>query len=288
MPDQLLIELPTILAYLGAGLCLALGFVKARPDLRVAGMTLAGLALLGHALALWLTVRVSGGWDLNFIYTLSFSAWIVALVLLLTGLRRGLLEAGILVFPGAACCVALARMVPIEALVLSDPSVELELHVFSSLLAYCLLSLAALNAMVLAVQDVLLRHPSSIRQLEMLPPLNVLEKLMFRLVAAGLLVLTISLITGFVFVDDLMAQHLAHKTVLSIISWILFALLLLGRWRYGLRGRQAVFFTLTAMFVLVLGYFGSKLVLEILLDRSWSAPGAGVLDVLAAADGSAS
>lgn len=280
MSAQLLIELSTILAYLGAGLCLALGFVQARSALRLAGVVLAGLALIGHAIVLWLSIRVSAGWDLNFINTLSFSTWIVALVLLLTGLNRGLLEAGILVFPGAAIGVALARMLPVQALILNDPSVELELHVFSSLLAYCLLSLAALNAVVLAVQDILLRHPSSIRQLEMLPPLNVLEKLMFRLVAAGLLVLTISLITGFLFVDDLLAQHLAHKTVLSMISWVLFALLLLGRWRYGLRGRQAVFFTLTAMFVLVLGYFGSKLVLEILLDRTWSAPTEAASDLL--------
>jgi len=276
MRAQLLFEVPTILAYLGAGLCLGLGFLKARTELRRAGVVLAGLALAGHAVVLWSSIRVSGGWDVNVVNTLSLSAWIVALVLLLTGLRRGLLEAGVLVFPGAALCVAIAPWVPMKALVLTDPSVELELHVFSSLLAYCLLSLAALNALVLAVQDVLLRRPSSIRQLEMLPPLSVLEKLMFRLVAAGLLVLTISLTTGFLFVDNLLAQHLAHKTVLSMLSWVLFALLLLGRWRYGLRGRQAAWFTLTAMLALILGYFGSKLVLELLLDRSWSSPAVSV------------
>jgi len=282
MPVQLLFEVSTILAYLGAGLCLGLGFLQARARLRQAGIVLAGLALIGHAVVLFSTIRVSGGWNLHVVNTLSLSAWIVALVLLLTGLRRGLLEAGVLVFPGAALCVALAPWVPMRSLVLADPSVELELHVFSSLLAYCLLSLAALNAIVLTVQDALLRRPSAIRQLEMLPPLRVLEKLMFRLVAAGLAVLTVSLITGFLFVDNLLAQHLAHKTILSLISWVLFALLLLGRWRYGLRGRQAVFFTLIAMFVLVLSYFGSKLVLEILLDRSWSSPEASA-SILSAA-----
>jgi len=280
MPAFLLIELLTMLAYLCAGAGLAMGFVGARPGLRVLGVCLAALALVGHGYVLWSTVRVSGGWDVNFLNTLSFSAWTVALVLLISSIRHGLLEAGILVFPGAACCVAIAELVTIKPLVFSEPSLELELHVFSSLFAYCLLSLAALNAIVLAVQDSLLRRPRSIRQLEMLPPLNVLEKLMFRLVAAGLLVLSISLISGFLFVDDLMAQHLAHKTILSLISWLLFALLLLGRWRYGLRGRQAIYFTLIAMFVLVLGYFGSKLVLEILLDRSWSTPGDGSALVL--------
>jgi len=272
MSAYIFVEILTVLAYVSAGVVMALGFVKARANLRTAAVMLAVVATIGHGLTLWLTVKVSGGWDVNFLNTLSLSAWVVVLVLIITSFRTGLLEAGILVFPGAALCVALAEMVPITPLVLSEPSVKLELHVFSSLLAYCLLSLAALNAIVLAVQDSLLRHPRSIRQLEMLPPLNVLERLMFRLVAGGVLVLSVSLITGFLFVDDLLAQHLLHKTVLTAISWVLFALLLLGRWRYGLRGRQAIYFTLTAMFVLLLGYFGSKLVLEILLDRSWSLP----------------
>jgi len=270
------ITILTILTYLGAAALLAFGFVQARRNLRIRGIILSALAVVGHAAVLWTALRVSGGWDLNFFNTLSLSAWAIALVLVLTSMRPGLLEAGIVVFPGAALCVALSQALPIAPLILSDPSVEMELHVFSSLLAYCLLSIAAFNALLLAVQDFLLRRPQSIRQLEMLPPLNVLEKLLFRLVAAGWAVLTVSLVTGFLFVDDLMAQHLLHKTVLTLISWVLFGLLLIGRWRYGLRGRQAVYFTLIAMFVLVLGYFGSKLVLEILLDRSWSSPEVGL------------
>jgi ABC-type uncharacterized transport system permease subunit len=269
------ITILTTLVYLGAAALLTVGFVQARRNLRISGILLSALAVAGHAIVLWMALRVSTGWDMNFFNTLSLSAWAVALALVLSSMRPGLLEAGIVVFPGAALCLALGQTIPIAPLVLSDPSVEMELHVFSSLLAYCLLSIAAFNALLLAVQDFLLRRPRSIRQLEMLPPLNVLEKLLFRLVAAGWAVLTVSLVTGFLFVDDLLAQHLVHKTLLTLISWVLFGLLLVGRWWYGLRGRQAVFFTLIAMFVLALGYFGSKLVLEILLDRSWSSPEAG-------------
>ncbi|AKS42431.1 cytochrome C assembly family protein [Wenzhouxiangella marina] len=260
------------LAYLAAGLLLALGFVNARPRLRAVAVALAVLGGAAHALLLWQSLRVGGGLNLNMLDVLSLTAWMIVLVLLLSWLRHGPAETGIVVFPGAAVCLLLMALVPAEPLILAELTPALRLHVYSSLIAYSLLSIAALNALLLAVQDSLLRHPKRIRQLEMLPPLNSLETLLFRLVAAGWLVLTLSLITGFMFVDNLFAQHLVHKTALSVLSWLLFALLLAGRWWFGWRGRRAIRFTLAAMFVLVLAYFGSKLVLEVLLDRSWSQP----------------
>lgn len=260
----------TVLAYLASGLALALGFLKARPMLRLSGVLLALLAAVGHALVVWHAVNTPAGWDVNFINTLAVAAWMIVVVLLLSALRWRVLETGIVAFPGAAITVALLWLVDTKPLILSDLSPQLELHVFSSLLAYSLLSIAAIKAVVLAVQDYLLRHPRTIRQLEMLPPLSMLEAVMFSLIMAGWVVLTVSLLTGLMFVDNLLAQHLVHKTVLSIVSWLLFGLLLLGRWWYGWRGRRAIHWTLGAMFVLVLAYFGSKLVLEVMLDRSWS------------------
>jgi ABC-type uncharacterized transport system permease subunit len=83
------------------------------------------------------------------------------------------------------------------------------------------------------------------------------------------MLLTVSLLSGLVFVDDLFSQHLVHKTTLSIMAWLAFGLLLWGRWRYGWRGRSAVRLTLAGIVLLLLAYFGSKLVLEIILERSW-------------------
>lgn len=260
----------TVLAYLASGLALALGFLKARPMLRLSGVVLALLAAIGHALLVWHVVNTPAGWDVNFINTLAVAAWMIVVVLLLSALRWRVLETGIVAFPGAAITVALLWLVDTDPLILNDLSPQLELHVFSSLLAYSLLSIAAIKAVVLAVQDYLLRHPRTIRQLEMLPPLSMLEAVMFSLIMAGWVVLTVSLLTGLMFVDNLLAQHLVHKTVLSIVSWLLFGGLLFGRWWYGWRGRRAIHWTLGAMFVLALAYFGSKLVLEVMLDRSWS------------------
>jgi ABC-type uncharacterized transport system permease subunit len=95
-----------------------------------------------------------------------------------------------------------------------------------------------------------------------------MESLLFQIIGAGFILLSLSLLTGFLYLDDLFAQHLVHKTVLSICAWGLFAALLIGHWRYGWRGKTAVRWTLSAFALLLIGYFGSKLVLEIFLGRS--------------------
>jgi ABC-type uncharacterized transport system permease subunit len=87
-------------------------------------------------------------------------------------------------------------------------------------------------------------------------------------IAAGFVLLTLTLLSGVLFVDDLFAQHLVHKTVLSIAAWIVFGILLFGRWRWGWRGRRAVRLTLAGMAILLLAFFGSKFVLEVILHRT--------------------
>ena len=89
----------------------------------------------------------------------------------------------------------------------------------------------------------------------------------YGLIALGFVLLTATLLTGVLFVNDLLAQHLVHKTVLSVLSWLVFGGLLLGRWRYGWRGIRAVHWTLTAMALLLLAFFGSKFVYEMVLRR---------------------
>ena len=92
-----------------------------------------------------------------------------------------------------------------------------------------------------------------------------LETLLFRTITVGFVLLSLTLLTGLLFVQDFLAQRLLHKTVLSILSWIVFGALLIGRWRNGWRGTKAVHWTLTAMALLVLSFFGSKFVIELVL-----------------------
>jgi ABC-type uncharacterized transport system permease subunit len=266
----LLPALLTGLVYFAAGLVLALGYFHSRRSWRRLAIGLAVLAFIGHAVTLWQAMNTPAGFDVSFLNTVSLAAGMIVGVLLASSLNSAILETGIIAFPGAGLFVWTQSLFTVEPLILGDLEPVLAVHVFSSILAYGLLGIAAINAVLLAIQGRLLRHPRPWRQLEMLPPLTVLESLMFRLIAAGWLVLTLSLATGLLFIQNLLAQHLAHKTILSLASWVLFGLLLTGRWWRGWRGRRAVGWTLTAMLILALAYFGSKLVLEVLLDRSWS------------------
>jgi ABC-type uncharacterized transport system permease subunit len=128
---------------------------------------------------------------------------------------------------------------------------------------------AAVAALVLVFLDRRLRAHRLADLPSVLPPLDAVEKVMFRLIGAGFVLLTLALLTGFIFVTNLRTQHLEHKTILSCIAWVLFGVLLIGRIRYGWRGRAAVRWTLSGFGVLILAYFGSKFVLEYLLGRHW-------------------
>lgn len=138
-----------------------------------------------------------------------------------------------------------------------------QLHAALALLAYATLAVAAVLAVTLALQERALRRREFGPWLRALPPLVQFETLLFRTIAVGFALLSATLLTGLLFVQDLLAQHLVHKTVLSVLSWVAFGTLLLGRRRYGWRGAKAVRWTLAAMVLLVLAYFGTKFVLEI-------------------------
>ena len=100
-------------------------------------------------------------------------------------------------------------------------------------------------------------------------PLETTEKLLFGIAAAGFTGLVIAVSSGFMFVEDLFAQHLVHKTVLSLLALLLFGILVAGRLFAGWRGRRAVYLYLWGFAILCLAYFGTRFVLEILLHRTW-------------------
>ncbi|MDR5868551.1 cytochrome C assembly family protein [Halomonas koreensis] len=141
------------------------------------------------------------------------------------------------------------------------------LHALSSALAFALLAIAAVQAVLLGVQNQALRHHHIRGVVQSLPPLTTMERLLFELIWAGMALLTLSIVSGFAFVDDMFAQHLAHKTILSLAAWVIFAILLVSHYWLGWRGMRAVRWTLGGYLVLLLAYFGSKFVIEVLLAR---------------------
>jgi ABC-type uncharacterized transport system permease subunit len=226
---------------------------------------IATVAVLAHAADL--LVMHGGALDLHFFAALSLVAWLVSALTLLVNLTRPVATLGVIVFPLSALLLWVdSFLAPATAPISMDWHIKL--HVTVALLAFAVLSIAAAMAILLAIQERALRHRQLGPWLSALPPLTLTESLLFRLIGAGFVLLSLTLLTGILFVHNLMGQHLAHKTVLSIVAWLVFGALLYGRWRHGWRGRSAVNLTLIGMGVLVLAFFGSKFVLEVILHRA--------------------
>jgi ABC-type uncharacterized transport system permease subunit len=254
-----------VVAYAAAALLVALRALRGATVPRAASLGIAGVGVVAHAACLLMAHR--GGLDLHFFAALSFVAMLIAGTTLVVNLARPVEALGVIVFPLAALLLAVDTWIAPP----TQPNAmgwQIKLHVIVALFGYALLSVSAVLALLLLAQERALRNRDvASHWLRVLPPLTLTESLMFRLVAAGFVLLTATLLSGVLFVENLFAQHLVHKTTLSIVAWVVFGTLLAGRWRYGWRGRRAVRLLLSGMGVLLLAFFGSKFVLELLLSR---------------------
>ncbi|MGH8121292.1 MAG: cytochrome C assembly family protein [Rudaea sp.] len=253
-----------IILYLAAAATLAQPLLHRQAQPRTLSLGLAAVAVVAHFAVL--VGAHGGGVDLHFFAALSLVGACIAALCLLVNLSRPVATLGVIVFPLAALLLGVD--------VFLAPSTEplpldwqIKLHVIFALLGFSLLSIAALLAILLALQERALRQRRFDGLVRALPPLTLTEALMFQVIGAGFILLTLTLISGILFVTNLFDQHLAQKTVLSIVAWLVFGALLFGRWRYGWRGRRAVQLTLAGMLVLLLAFFGSKMVLELILKR---------------------
>ncbi len=231
-----------------------------------AGWLVAGVGIAGHLAHHATALRAAGGVDLHFYAALS---WVgLALAVGLIAFRRSFGVLGAVVLPLAAATLLLDHAYghPVASSSVSDWRIAL--HAWLALLAYATLTVAALIAACAWLQDRALRTHRFGRWSSHLPPLTLIEQLLFQTIGAGFVLLTLTMVTGALFVEDLLAQHLAHKTVLTLLSWLTFGALLFGRWRFGWRGRRAVRLTLGGIALLALAFFGSKFVLELVLQRT--------------------
>ena len=222
------------------------------------------LAILMHAVVLNQTIYSSAGLNLGFFVAFSLICWLISIQILLSSIFHRVESLGIAVFPVSGLAGLISSMGYSEHLI-NTASASIQGHIMVSVIAYSLIMLGACHATLLAYQDHLIRshHPGGF--IRFLPPLHEMETLLFQLLSFGFIALSASLITGFVFLEDIFAQHLVHKTVLSIIGWFILGTLLFGRFQYGWRGKTAIRWTLACCGFLMLAFFGSKLVLEFIL-----------------------
>ncbi|MEP5763074.1 MAG: cytochrome c biogenesis protein CcsA [Halieaceae bacterium] len=263
--------MPSALA--AACLYLFVTFLQAR-RLRGQGTAGAGLvyglaaaAIVLHGYSAITSIQSPGGINLGFFKVSSLIFWLINVSFLLSLARRPLQNLLVILFPLSSIAVLISALAPGNASPFDQISTGLLLHIGSSVLAYAVLTIAACQAALVALQDHQLKRHHTGGLAQLLPPLQLMETMLFEILWVGLLLLTAAIGTGMLFLDDIFAQSLVHKTVLTIAAWGLFATLLWGRHQLGWRSQTAVRFTLAGFLVLMLGYFGSKLVLELILGR---------------------
>jgi ABC-type uncharacterized transport system permease subunit len=267
---MLITAIAAAVCYLAAtiviGLCLFRSGAERLPP-RLAGLLAMAAGVLLHALLIYHDTFTAAGLNLGFFNSFSVAAWVIVALLLASSLGKPVENLGLVLLPIAALTIFLELRFPTTRLLEDDAPSGLKIHVLISILAYSVLALGSVQALLLAVQDQHLRnrHPGGF--IRALPPLQTMETLLFEMIGVGFFLLSLALVTGLMFLENIFAQHLVHKTVLAITSWIVFGTLLWGRFRFGWRGRTAIAWTLSGFVVLMLAYFGTKAVLELILKR---------------------
>lgn len=236
---------------------------------RVAGLTLGLLGIVAHAVLLWSALSSKPTFAFSIAETASLIGWLIGVIALFWSWRRPRFAGIAAVLLAIAGLVAATTDEGARSFALKEHSWELTAHIVLSTTAYALLTIAAAMAIALALLDRRLRSRKPLGWLSILPSVEALEGATFQAIGAGFAILTLALFSGFIFVQDLFAQDLSRKTILSCLAWIVFAILLIGRRKFGWRGRTAVRWTLSGFVLLVLAYFGSRIVLEGILGRHW-------------------
>lgn len=222
----------------------------------------ASAALIIHG---WLVIHQTGlPNSLNLPLLTSVSATTLTIVFIHIGLclRQPADYLGLAVYPLAAISLLIHHASADSAPIVSR---AIEIHIFLSLVSYAMLTLAASQAILTSVQRHFLAKHKPGGFMRALPPLDTSERLLFTLLSYGFVLLSTALLSGFIYLDNMFDQRLVHKTFLSCVGWGIFGVLLFGRWRFGWRGRKAVHWTLAGFGVLILAYFGSKAVIELML-----------------------
>ena len=265
--DSSFFSLPAIILYLVVGgLLLRKLKVPTSTTNKTPLLLLALAANLLHLLVFYQNSFTAQGIDIGFFSIMSLVGWLIGLLLILSAFNRPVECLGIIVFPFAAISLGLNESFNQPVYLTKTLSAGLEFHILTSILAYSMLSIAVVQAILLSIQERHLHNKQPGGFIRTLPPLETMESLLFSMIGLGFMVLTVSLASGLFYLEDILAQQLVHKTVLSFGAWLLFGILLWGRFQFGWRGRTAIRWTVSGFVLLMLAYFGSKFVIELVLS----------------------
>lgn len=221
-----------------------------------------------HAIVLWRVVFRGDGINLSFAASLSLIGVLLAAALWISSLLMSLPGMHSRTLPLVAVSAILPVVLPAPHLLPYSTDLVAAAHLVVALLAFALFVIAAVQAAAMLTLEQQL-HRGLAMAAGGVPPVLTLERWLFGLIGIGFLLLTAALGSGMIFSEALFGKpaNFTHKTVFSVLAWALFGILLIGRWRFGWRGRRALRWVVTGSVLLLIGYAGSKFVLEVLLGR---------------------
>ena len=239
---------------------------KRDPNHWLIGLVL-GLGVMLHGAVLYSDMLTPLGINYDVFVLMSFTSGLMLLLSLLFSTFRPILALNLLGIPVAAIGLILGFTLSKTNQVIEQHSLGLDIHIILSLSAYAVLLMATIQAVILWFQNRELKNKTKRLWVNLLPSFQAMESLLFDLIITGFILLTLALGFGFFTIENFFAQHLAHKTAFSIISWFVYGFLLIGHYKFGWRGQKAIRFTLIGFMLLAIGFIGSKFVLEMILGK---------------------
>ncbi|WP_172806917.1 cytochrome C assembly family protein [Endozoicomonas arenosclerae] len=262
--NVMLVSIGAIVLYT-VGMVCQWGRITGRGGARNVVLLATTLGAVLHTFSLYFAIHTGKGTNLGILTISSLTTLMVTLVVLLSSLRKPSESLLVMILPFTIISVLAAWLAPVEH-IFRSPTLMV-VHVLLSVLAYGLLMVAVCQSLLLAYQEKQLRSHNQKRLLKALPPLQTMEKLLFEFLSVGVVLLTLSLISGFIYIDDMFAKEMLHKTVLSLVAWVLFSTLLIGHWVNGWRGQKAMRWTVAGFVLLLVAYFGWRTVVDFILVR---------------------
>lgn len=262
--DILFVAIVDVLFYLTASLFIGLNLIEKVPKGRYWLFLFGFIAVCLHGLLLHEWIDIAAGQNLNVFNMLSLTAWLISIFVLVMILIKPVEILSLFIFPASALSILFVLAFPRVYIIDTIASPDTLFHIILSIFTFCVLCVAALLAILLAIQEWCLRENRLSGLIQKIPPLETMETLLFQVNGLGFILLSVVLITSIYFYHELMLAHLIilQKTIIVIAAWIIFAFLLIGRFRWGWRGKKAIYYTLAGVLLLIVAYFGSKLVLE--------------------------
>jgi len=253
-----------VLCYLAGSVFQGVRFTG-KKDNRQLVFLFGGLAVVAHSVSAFGVIRGDGGYQFGFIEISTLIAASVSLLVLISSLRKPLENLFLGLFP-----LAIVTIVASLTLQSDYPPTELGTglasHIILSILAYSAITIAALQAVFLAYQNHQLKHGHAGGFLSKFPPLQDMEVFLFELLWIGQILLSIGIVAGTFFVEDIWERPgVIHKTFFSMLAWFVFAALLWGRHQLGWRGTTAIRGTLIGFGLLIIGFYGSKFVVQYII-----------------------